>query len=377
MRKSKCARALFTVAAFLGVAGCVTVPAPVTMTMSEVQPKPGDILTPDQVYILADVSGSMYMFDQEKSLVQAFVQAMPSGAYDAGMSSFGGMRGSAAWQRVPLKPLCKQTLGDAAAGLRHLGGLTPLARAVGVAKSEVAGMSEETAIIVFSDGRAKCKPVLAMCEALKEAYDGKVCIYTVWMGKCEKGQKLLEEMSTVTGCGQSWTADQISTPAGMEAMVREIFFDPGPVPKPKPVRKDSDKDGVYDDEDECPNTPKGAKVDSRGCWVLKNLNFDTDKYDIKPEFVPILKEVARVLKKNPKVAVSIDGHTDSDASEAYNQKLSENRSKAVKEDLIKRGIKADRLVTRGFGELKPIKPNDIPENKYQNRRVELTPLKEK
>ena len=57
-------------------------------------------------------------------------------------------------------------------------------------------------------------------------------------------------------------------------------------------------DGVYDDTDRCPNTPKGATVDSRGCWTLRNLKFDTNKAVIKGDGAMILDEVVGVLEKN-------------------------------------------------------------------------------
>ena len=137
---------------------------------------------------------------------------------------------------------------------------------------------------------------------------------------------------------------------------------------------DSDRDGVYDYKDKCPGTPVGVKVDSRGCWVIKGVHFDTAKWDIKPEFYPILEEVVTVLANNPDLDVEIEGHTDNSGSLEFNQKLSENRAKAIMEYFIKEGINTKRLSAKGFGPSQPLYTNDTSEGRAKNRRVELKPI---
>jgi outer membrane protein OmpA-like peptidoglycan-associated protein len=77
------------------------------------------------------------------------------------------------------------------------------------------------------------------------------------------------------------------------------------------------------------------------------------------------------LQENPTLRVEIAGHTDSDGSELYNLRLSQARAQAVVDYLVSRGISPDRLVARGYGESRPVAPNDTPENKQKNRRTEL------
>lgn len=180
------------------------------------------------------------------------------------------------------------------------------------------------------------------------------------------GHALMAALAKLSDCGHMWEARDVTCRAGMEQMVHTIFFGPGD--------GDADGDGVPDSLDQCPDTPKGAKVDARGCWVLAGLNFDTDKSDIKPEFEGLLNEVALVLTNNPNVHVRIDGHTDSRASDAYNQGLSERRAASVRAALVARGVDAARLTSQGFGESKPIASNRTSAGRYQNRRVELTPV---
>lgn len=150
---------------------------------------------------------------------------------------------------------------------------------------------------------------------------------------------------------------------------------PAPAPVPVPVpEKDTDGDGVLDSADRCPGTPKGAFVDERGCWVIKDLQFDFNKSEIKPQYYPTLDNVITVLRENPQMRVEIDGHTDSKGTDTYNLKLSERRAKAVVDLLVKSGIDATRLTYKGLGESSPAADNATEEGRAKNRRVEITPI---
>jgi outer membrane protein OmpA-like peptidoglycan-associated protein len=105
--------------------------------------------------------------------------------------------------------------------------------------------------------------------------------------------------------------------------------------------------------------------------VLRGVNFDFDKYNIRPDAVPILEQACKTLKDEPNILVSCDGYTDSIGTEAYNQRLSERRANAVRDWLIKCGIPASRLSSRGFGESNPVATNETAEGRAQNRRTEL------
>lgn len=110
--------------------------------------------------------------------------------------------------------------------------------------------------------------------------------------------------------------------------------------------------------------------------ILRGVNFDYDRANIKSEFIPILEEAARTLTDNPEINVGIVGHTDAIGSDEYNQRLSERRAQAVKQYLVSKGIAASRLSTEGRGEQEPIAPNtrderDNPEGRAMNRRAEL------
>jgi outer membrane protein OmpA-like peptidoglycan-associated protein len=105
--------------------------------------------------------------------------------------------------------------------------------------------------------------------------------------------------------------------------------------------------------------------------VLKNIFFDTDKYELKPESAVELGKLTELLNKNPKMKIEISGHTDNVGEDKYNQTLSENRAKAVCDYLISHGITKDRLSYKGYGESKPIDINETEQGRANNRRTEF------
>ena len=106
--------------------------------------------------------------------------------------------------------------------------------------------------------------------------------------------------------------------------------------------------------------------------VLKNVFFDTDKSDLKPESQVELDKLFILLQQNKQMRIEIGGHTDNVGSEEHNLVLSENRAKAVYKYLITKGIREDRLRFTGYGYSKPIAPNDTEEGRTMNRRTEFT-----
>jgi len=108
--------------------------------------------------------------------------------------------------------------------------------------------------------------------------------------------------------------------------------------------------------------------------VLRGVNFDFDKSTIRPDAAEILSEAARILREEPEVRVSVDGHTDARGTDQYNERLSERRAEAVRDHLIRLGIGGSRLEAQGFGESHPVASNDTEEGRAQNRRVELNAI---
>ena len=145
---------------------------------------------------------------------------------------------------------------------------------------------------------------------------------------------------------------------------------------------DSDGDGLNDREDACPQT--FGLPELQGCpeieeevkevldTAFSNLGFNTGNAIILNESFSSLDKLVEVLNADSSFQLHIVGHTDDVGKELDNQMLSQNRAQAVANFLIERGIAEERLKIEAFGETQPLVPNDSPENRAINRRVELT-----
>jgi len=114
-----------------------------------------------------------------------------------------------------------------------------------------------------------------------------------------------------------------------------------------------------------------SALDTDGKIVTHGILFDTGSDRIRPESLPTLKGILALLEKNPTLKFSIEGHTDNQGGKGINQPLSERRAAAVKAWLAGKGIAADRLQSKGWGDTKPIDGNDTAEGRADNRRVEF------
>ncbi|WP_066830883.1 OmpA family protein [Rufibacter ruber] len=110
-------------------------------------------------------------------------------------------------------------------------------------------------------------------------------------------------------------------------------------------------------------------------FAFKRIYFDTDKYNLRPESIKELDNIVRVLKANPSLRLSVDGHTDSRMPDSYNMLLGENRANAAYNYLVSQGINPNRLITVSYGERRPVAPNDSPENMQLNRRTEFNVIR--
>lgn len=179
---------------------------------------------------------------------------------------------------------------------------------------------------------------------------------------------------------------------------------------PAPESADSDGDGVVDDRDRCPGTPSGTEVDTQGCeresdsdgdgvvdsrdrcadtdpqhavdnrgCVITDVvelreelevNFGVDEHEIEPRYDNVIRDFAEFMDNYGDSSAVIEGHTDSDGSEDYNQDLSERRARAVVDVLVEEhDIEADRLSATGYGESRPVADNTTAEGKARNRRT--------
>ena len=105
--------------------------------------------------------------------------------------------------------------------------------------------------------------------------------------------------------------------------------------------------------------------------IPSDVSFDTGRYDIKPNFRPVLDSFVTTLQENPATHVTIIGHTDSTGSDKVNDPLSVNRAASTRSYLTARGIAVSRINIDGRGSHEPIAENDTTAGRAQNRRVEI------
>jgi OOP family OmpA-OmpF porin len=344
----------------------------------------------DNFVVILDTSSSMvdkYGKKQKAKIAKEFLSAMnqtlPELRYNAALRTFG--HGASLPDKSTLLvygPAQYSTSGFGKA-LNSVKGPSgdsslALAKAINAAGDDMKSSRGPIAVIIVSDGKHMDQKPIKAAEALKSQFGDRVCIDTVQVGDNPAGKMTLEQIVKAGGCGISTTTERLASSANMAGFVEGIFLaKPAPKPMAKPMAKpmDSDGDGVTDDKDQCPNTPKGATVDARGCWTYAAVVlFDFDSAEIKSDAHPMLNEAVGILKKNPAIKVEIDGHTDNVGPAAYNMKLSERRANSIMEYFVDNGVEAERLTIKGFGLTKPAVSNDTKEGRAKNRRVELTPV---
>jgi len=113
------------------------------------------------------------------------------------------------------------------------------------------------------------------------------------------------------------------------------------------------------------------RIMEEGKFVTRGILFDVNKSTIRGESMGTINEIVELMNENYSLKFRIEGHTDSDGDESYNQQLSDERAAAVKSMLVQLGIEASRLESQGWGESKPVSENSTPEGKANNRRVEF------
>jgi outer membrane protein OmpA-like peptidoglycan-associated protein len=114
---------------------------------------------------------------------------------------------------------------------------------------------------------------------------------------------------------------------------------------------------------------------SRGIVIsLSDILFDVNRATLKPGADANVQRIAGVLKQYPDKQISVEGHTDATGSDAHNLKLSQDRAASVRNALVRGGVSAELISSKGLGEAQPVATNDTPAGRQQNRRVEIVVL---
>ena len=354
----------------------------------------------DNFLFIMDASGSKFLPHQQqiklkvaKDITRRFNQKTPNRPLFGGLRRYGWEAGAFTTPTELLYGMNRYNRADFAEAIeivRWAGGKSPMALAIGEAGDDLslAPQDEYLALVIVSDGKIlkdDPNPVLA-ARRVKERYGDRICIYTVAVGddlpfdapdapvqRYHEKYKLLRDIAKEGQCGYMVTADNLVPDEAMETFADDVFtrrraladrLDEGVCP-------DEDGDGVCDDVDKCPGTPKGAKVDENGCWILGKVQFDLNKWNIKPEYFEMLDDIARVLVLNPDVRLAVQGHTCTIWTEDYNMKLSHWRAMSVASYLIDKGAQPDQLAVEGYGFHRPFASNQTEEGRILNRRAEF------
>lgn len=164
----------------------------------------------------------------------------------------------------------------------------PLAKAINFSGVDLKSTQGPIAVILVSDGENMDQAPVKAAEAMKSQFGDRLCIDTVLVGDNPAGKMILEQIAKAGGCGISNNSNQLASSANMASFVEGLFLAKH-TPKPAPMAAatkpmDSDKDGVTDNLDRCPNTPLGATVDVRGCWTYETkVLFDINNAEVKSE----------------------------------------------------------------------------------------------
>jgi OOP family OmpA-OmpF porin len=335
-----------------------------------------------------------FKFSFAKRAMQDMNQMIPELDYQAGL--FSAVTGFQSYQDLApydTKALC-QAISKTQVAPRMYGFNTPLAKGLSKLEPTLQGLSGKTAVILFTDGGENLggSPA-AVIDRLGSQYN--TCFHIVSYAQSADEKKTIDAMAAVQDCTILVNGADMTEEAKMQDFVQQVFFS---------TAMDSDGDGVFDSDDQCPGTPAGVEVDEYGCPIDSDgdgvpdyldkcpgteagvevdnagcpfpvhktikVYFGFDQAEIQDKYDSELMKIADYLRRNPQTVMTIEGHTDSVGPAEYNMKLSERRAESVRDRLVNTlNVDPDRLTTKGYGETKPIADNDTKQGRKKNRRV--------
>jgi OOP family OmpA-OmpF porin len=220
----------------------------------------------DRFVVVMDNSLSMYdkfqrevKLDLANNLAKSMNASIPELEYDAGIRTFGQGRCLPRDQTSMIYGVDRYSTADFLATIDTLqcaGGYSPLRLAFEANLEDLAGADGARAVIIFSDGRNMGKKTVEAARRLKDRFGDDICFYPVLIGGDATGKKMLGKIAEIGGCGEVAVATELTGRSVMEEFVKGALLYP-----------DSDADGVPDHIDECPDTPRGVKVDDVGCPI--------------------------------------------------------------------------------------------------------------
>ncbi len=271
-----------------------------------------------------------------KGIARELNQMIPELGYQAGLFTFAPYKqylAMATFSQAAMAPAIESINTDYSV----YGRLTPMGWGLeDLDKLPLGQLSGKTGVFIFSDGDSNrgVDPV-AVAQSLKSKYGDNLCFYIVDLSDNKHGEEVLKAIAALGGCncielGEELLRNEAAREKFLECSLYEWI------------------------EDEI--------------VVFRSIYFDFDKYNIKPEFVPVLEEGAAIVQSKPSTLVILEGHTDSIGTEQYNMGLGQRRADSVKGFFVKKGIDASRIETISFGETDPVATNKTAQGRALNRR---------
>ncbi|MEN8220381.1 MAG: OmpA family protein [Pseudomonadota bacterium] len=327
-----------------------------------------------RLMLILDSSGSMsetdrfgdIKIDTAKITLSEVLDKIPDGTTNVSLMAYDGC------QTKLLVPASNTNMGLVKSRAMNIypTGKTPIASSIQEAGKILENNSQKTTIILISDGKETCGgDPCAAAKRLKQRPIVDLKTYTVGYSIDDNTRLQLQCVAQASN-GEYFDAEDSFS---LATVVHNIVN--------KEVTKtfDEDTDGIRNDQDHCPNTLAGFTVDKNGCEIAYTMPtpFEVGAIIIEPKLIqPTIQQLADYLKAHPEIKkAEIQGHTDANGSEKFNQELSEKRAKFITKLLIKSGVPSKKLSWKGFGETRPIASNDSPLGRQQNRRVEAKFIK--
>ena len=220
----------------------------------------------DNFMVILDASASMdYCYKDSnrmntaKAIVGNLNRSLPEMSMSGALRSFGHSPSVSQDKTVLMYGPAAYNTAEFQSGLDKItkaGGNSPLSAALDAAGEDLALARGKMALIVVSDGEALGEETVASAKKLKDQFGERLCIYTIHVGDNAAGGAFLGKIAQAGGCGYAKSDGDLASSDGMFAFVKDVFLE---------KRLDADGDGVYDDQDRCPNTARGVSVDANGC----------------------------------------------------------------------------------------------------------------
>ena len=281
------------------------------MKISNAKIKSGELIKKvDNLLVVLDASSTMAdktkkgwknkqrKFPVAKELILCMNTTIPDIEMNAGLRAFGPYY-SEKGLVYGMTNYTKAGLNSTVYSINSTGRYNPIANSIHHARMDLEETTGKTAVILFSDGKnnAGGSPITEAA-SMKDQFGNDLCIYTVLLGNDPKGKATMDGIAKAGECGYATDADTLQAANGMSDFVTQVLLAKGAGPR------DSDGDGVYDHLDQCPNTPRGIKVDSVGCPVpikekvsiTLHVEFDFDKDIVRSEYHNHIMKVANFLK---------------------------------------------------------------------------------